>query len=330
VVLTAQCELILYQGHENNHNYLRGITKLNIFEEEIGIDLQVRINSAKQFMDANYEWYKFVSDVTNDAKNSNHVFNYFLALLNEVIVSFKFLAYTSLHRVLKKIPGISTDESTSNAKSIDIKLTHVNEVFDFFKSIGHVENMIVALATKYEILKFSEQNNEADELMIELEFLIVQNDFLEYKAQTDKLKNGGCVHEVFKQLLDDISERTTASKLEFESLIEDMKSMDEKELPIKTVSTDSHNITLFPIGEFTFPKTETKKVFEILNISDPLLIEDFEWKFDKIIPIANIYHEIIPKEGYSGGNLANRGLESWKNIHRVRKAFFEIGFYRLK
>ncbi len=259
VVLTAQCELILYQGHENNHNYLRGITKLNIFEEEIGIDLQVRINSAKQFMDANYECYKFVSDVTNDAKNSNHVFNYFLALLNEVIVSFKFLAYTSLHRVLKKIPGISTDESTSNAKSIDIKLTHINEVFDFFKSIGHVENMIVALATKYEILKFSEQNNEADELMIELEFLIAQNDFLEYKAQTDKLKNGGCVREVFKQLLDDIAERTTASKLEFESLIEDMKSMDEKELPIKTVSTDSHNITLFPIGEFTFPKTETKK-----------------------------------------------------------------------
>lgn len=71
-------------------------------------------------------------------------------------------------------------------------------------------------------------------------------------------------------------------------------------------------------------------MFEILNISDPLLIEDFEWKFDKIIPIANIHHEIIPKEGYAGGNLANRGLESLKNIHRVRKAFFEIGFYRLK
>lgn len=330
VILTAQCELILYQGYENNHNFIRGITKLNIFEEAIGIDLQDRIDSAQQFIDVNHEWYKFVSDVTNDAKDSNHVFNYYMAVLNEVIVSFQFLVYTTLYRVLKRIPEISNDELTGNTTSIEIKLTNINEAFNFFKHVGHIENAIVALATKYEILKFSNRNNEADEVMIELESLIDQNDFSEYKERTKKLKNGGCVHEVFQNLLNDIAGRTTASKLEFDGLIEDMRSMDEKELSIeKITSTDRHTITLFPIGDFTFPKSEKSKVFEILNVSENHVIENFEMMFEMgILPVANIYNDSISQEGPAGGNLADKGIQSWRNIHRIRKAFFENRFYR--
>lgn len=330
VILTAKCELILYQGFENNYNYLNGITRLNMFEEAIGVNLQDRIDSAKRFMEINHEWYSFVSEVTNEAKNRKHHFAYFTAVINEVIVSFQFLIYTTLFRVLKKIPGISNEEPEDNTTSIEIKLTNITDAINFFKQIGHVENMIVANATKYEILRFADRNDEADEVMTELETLVSQNDFTDYNDRIHHLKNGGCTHEVFQKQLNVISARVAAAKLEHETLIRGMREIDEKENSIEKIAiSDNYYITLFPIGEFTFPKSEKSKVFEILNVSETHVIENFEMMFDMgILPVANIYNDSISQEGPAGGNLADKGIQSWRNIHRIRKAFFENGFYR--
>lgn len=329
VILTAKCELILYQGYENNYNYLRGISRLYTIEEIIGINVQDRIDSAKQFIDANQQWYNFVIEVMEDAKNSNEVFNYYVAVLNEVIVSFQYWVYTTLYKVLKPIPGMEINEPIDNGKSIEIKLTNIDETLNFFRQIGHIENSIVAMATKYEILKFSKRENEADVVMLELENLVDQNDFSEYKERTKRLKNGGCVHEVFQKQLDEISSKVEATKLEHETLIQEMKEMDELESCFdKSSISETYHIHLFPIGYFTFPKSQKNKVFEILNISDSKVKENFEWMFETVVPIANIHNESVAEEGFAGGHLADRGIESWRNIHRVRKSFFENGFYR--
>ena len=48
------------------------------------------------------------------------------------------------------------------------------------------------------------------------------------------------------------------------------------------------------------------------------------------VPIANILYDKVEAEGYRDGNLADEGVRNWRNIHRVRKDFFDNGFYRIK
>ena len=52
--------------------------------------------------------------------------------------------------------------------------------------------------------------------------------------------------------------------------------------------------------------------------------------FKIVIPVANIFYPEIEKEGFQDGNAANRNIENWKNMYRVRKAFYENKFYRFE
>lgn len=85
---------------------------------------------------------------------------------------------------------------------------------------------------------------------------------------------------------------------------------------------------MFPIGYFRFPKSSKHEVFHILNINKPEAKEKFDSLFDFVIPIANIFYAEIIQEGPLDGNFADRGIESWRNIFRIRKAFYENKFYR--
>jgi hypothetical protein len=49
----------------------------------------------------------------------------------------------------------------------------------------------------------------------------------------------------------------------------------------------------------------------------------------KVIPVANIYNDSIEREGY-GDLVLNNSIEAWRNIFRIRKAFFERKFPRVK
>jgi hypothetical protein len=50
----------------------------------------------------------------------------------------------------------------------------------------------------------------------------------------------------------------------------------------------------------------------------------------KIVPVINIYFSKINKEGYRNGNLADHGIENWRNIFKIRKAFFEHVYCRFE
>lgn len=92
---------------------------------------------------------------------------------------------------------------------------------------------------------------------------------------------------------------------------------------------DAGEIDLFPIQYFQFPKSRREEVYKILDI-----IPDARPTFDKmldtekVIPIANIYNNPIEYEGH-GDMVHSTHIEQWRNIHRIRAAFFEKGFPRL-
>ncbi|MEJ7678747.1 MAG: hypothetical protein WKG06_12990 [Segetibacter sp.] len=69
-------------------------------------------------------------------------------------------------------------------------------------------------------------------------------------------------------------------------------------------------------------------MYEIIGIENPKTKEVFDRLFGFIIPIANIFYNEVTQEGPLDGNLADKGIESWRNIYRVRKAFYENDFYR--
>ncbi len=111
-------------------------------------------------------------------------------------------------------------------------------------------------------------------------------------------------------------------------MVNEMKKMDEEDRKQKPPKMEYFNIYLFPVGYFRFPEKSTDKVYEILRIKDDQLKKHFDQLFTFIIPVANIYYPEITREGPLDGKLADKGLENWKNIYRVRKAFYENKFYR--
>lgn len=94
---------------------------------------------------------------------------------------------------------------------------------------------------------------------------------------------------------------------------------------------ESFEICLFPIGNFKIDKLKVNIAFEILKIDTPSIKDNFLFMFDKgIVPIANILYDKIEDEGYREGNIVDKSVKNWRNIHRVRKDFFDNGFYRVK
>lgn len=82
------------------------------------------------------------------------------------------------------------------------------------------------------------------------------------------------------------------------------------------------------MGHFLIPRNKTKKCFKILKVNKKAE-ERLEWFFNNgIIPVVNSYTIEIISEGYGKGNLEYKGIDSYRNMPRIRKAFFENDFYR--
>src|SRR5690606_32663734 len=119
---------------------------------------------------------------------------------------------------------------------------------------------------------------------------------------------------------------------ELENEIQEMRNelieMDEQEKDKKYLNKDCNTIHLFPIGYFQVPKEKTERCFEILNIDDKLK-ENLKSFFNQnIIPIINTYSIEIKREGAGNGKLEFKGVESYRSMYRIRKAFFENQFYK--
>ena len=329
IKLTAKCELILFQGFKNNSDFIKDIARINVEEEIEGPNLQKRIEYARKLMELNKAWYQNVEVIIKDAEKCQNDFAYHTALINEVKVSYQFMIYASLVTVEKPLIGYPAPVQPDRTAILDVKLKRASLAANYFNQIGHIENAITAYSTMYEIFRYINDLAQANDTMNKLEILVDKLDSRDYKRRLEYLKNGGTTQETFKNWIAKIYSNAEASKKEFDDLRFEMVQMDEAERVIPGKSQGEHlHIDLFPIGYFQFDKNQKELVYEILKITNSETRKAFDQLFEFAIPVANIYNNPIEKEGYEDGNFANKGIESFRNIHRIRKAFFENKFYR--
>lgn len=330
IKLNAKCELILFEGHKNNMDYVKSVSMLGALEEEIGPNLKMRKDAVLRFIQANEIWFKNVQTLKTEASKTKNYFAYFNALVNEVKITYEFEVYTSLVFLVKELPGVPKLEKPDKKPMFERMLDKITKAYDYFYQIGHIENVIASLSTTYEILHYLKDDKNANEILNELEDIIDTYDLAKQKNKLKILKKNGTTHEQFKIWIDRIFVEADAKKNEYENEKEEMIRMDEEERKIKNKSKmDKLHIHLFPIGYFEFPKKKKNIVYEILNINQKAK-KIFDNLFESVIPVANIYYNPITQEGFVDGKLAEKGIESWKHIYRIRKAFYENKFYRKK
>jgi hypothetical protein len=328
IQLNAKCELVLFEGYQNNMDYVKGVSMLNGLEEQIGPNFKMRRESVLHFIKAKEKWYKNVQILKQEALDGKNYFAYFNALINEVKVTFEFQVYTDLVFIVKEIPGIPAPEKPDSKLMFSKLLEKITKAYNYYKQIGHIENVIASLSTKYEILHYNKDFKNTDVVINELQDIIESYDLSEQRRKLKFLRNNGTTHQQFKQFMENIFSKADLNKKDIEAKRNEMIKMDEIERNIKKrPKKDILHINLFPIGYFEFPKEKKNQVYEILNISEQAKVI-FDNMFTTVIPIVNIFYNPITQEGYVDGKHAEKGIENWLNTYRIRKSFYENKFYR--
>jgi len=328
IKLNAKCDLVLFEGSKNNMEYVKNVSIINALEGEIGPNSNLRIDAVKRLQQAYNNWFKNVQILKTEAFETNNYFAYFAAITNEVKVIYEFDVFTDNVFVVQEIPNISIPQKPDKKPRFDRMLNKISKAYDFYNKIGHIENLIATLYIKYELLHYLNELDSANQTISELEELINAYDLNDYKKRLDFLKNEGTTHQSFKHFMDKIFGESKSKREEYRIHREEMIKMDEIEKNVKNKALkDSYQINLVPIGIFVFPKKDKHKVYDILNITLAAR-EMFDKMFEIVIPVANINHNPITKEGFAEDLIEDNVFESWKNIYRIRKCFFENCFYR--
>lgn len=330
VKLNAKCELILFEGYKNNMEYVKSVSMINALEEEIGPNARMRADAAKRFISANESWFKNVQQLKEEANNTKNYFAYYNAIINEVKVTYEFEVYTETVFIVQKLPGVPKPEIPDKMPMFDRMLEKISKAVSYFYHIAHIENTVAALSTKYEVLHYLNRVEDATKVLNDLEAIIEAYDLTEQGRKFEMLKNNGTTHQQFKIWMDKIFGEADSKKKEFEAMRNEMMQMDEEERKVSNKRKGNNlHIRLFPIGYFQFPSKKKQSVYEILRVTEEAR-KNFDQMFKEVIPVANIFYNPVSQEGFVDGNLADRGVDCWRNIHRIRKAFFENKFRRFK
>jgi len=93
---------------------------------------------------------------------------------------------------------------------------------------------------------------------------------------------------------------------------------------------DKHMITLFPLGNFQFPKDKTDVLFEILGITEDSLKSLIKSMIEqRNLPVINCLPLKIEKEGPLRGMREERGIQSTINVNRIRRNSLRTNFQGL-
>ncbi|PKQ46080.1 DUF4365 domain-containing protein [Confluentibacter flavum] len=198
--------------------------------------------------------------------------------------------------------------------------------YKYFIEIGHIDNQIFSLTILLESYQSSDNKEKIKEIISLLGEYAERYQNPDLKKRIDFVVNGG----TFVQYTINQKERIKKIEIEIQFKRDELEKLDEIEKKKQhNTSNNSSVINLFPIGYFIIPNDKVEKSFDILEIKDTLLKERLKWFFKEgIIPIVNVYVPEITEEGALEGNLEYRGIESYRKLYAIRKAFFENGFYR--
>lgn len=323
--LVTKSELLFFEGTCLVNSYLHALMMINARESVTGPNHELNLLQLRDSQVKRNLWGEHVESVKNQALKQGNYFILYHILVNEVKVLYQFEVYSDVYGWDKREKPLTGYQKVARFTTILERLSHA---IDYFRSVGHIENTIVALSIKYEIHHYLEEFDTAKLLMSELTSLVNTYDLLDHKRKLNLLANSETTHERLAAFLRNQLDIANERQMEHERLLASMKVMDELDKAKGNLTEGFDIIQVFPINYFSFPRSRRDEVYDILNITEHAR-KQFDHMFDviKVIPIANINNSTIDAEGLDGPVLENN-IEAWRRYHRVRKEFYERGFLR--
>ncbi|HTO15409.1 MAG TPA: DUF4365 domain-containing protein [Edaphocola sp.] len=326
----AGCEFLLHWGSKNNMDHFRSIALVNAIESETGPNQKLRIENAKEWLLKNQEWEKYYQKLNTDIVESKDIFAFNMCKLNEVKVRFELLVFTSIVKLEDNIPGMPSAEDIDNTDTFNTILKNLDIIANNYKNLYHIDNLLATLSTKFEVLDFIGNVEDSKSVAKEMQELIEFHGLKEQKRKLDYLLDNGSTKDNLLKLVQNTVGKSKSDKDEYESLINEMKLLDEKEISELQSDSDLVTVELFPISHFSISKNRLDEFYEVLKIDSYKLTKHLDYFFDNgIIPVLNIFNE-IKEEGYANGKLDDKGIESWRKIRDIRVALYEKKFVRKK
>lgn len=325
VVINAKRELLLYEGFNNNMEFVRQCC-IFFAKESIYFNALMRNEFINEMVRIHFEWADKLKELHEDALNKNDLFSYYNSVLVAVKIRYHFL---SSLKILIDTQEKAISEMNSEMRSqIEILIQNINDTVEYFRQVGHIENQAASLSLQYEILHFIGDFEQAEISLGELEKIINIYDSKELEDKLKILEARGTAHESFTDFIMGAYEKGSRNNELWNQHIEEMKKMDEDEkLAVNKDFKSTSQIHLFPIGFFRFPTAEIENVLEVLNVKEDVK-DNFRQLFDMIIPVVNILNDSIECEGYANGKMDDQEFKSWQNVYRIRKYFYENKFYK--
>ncbi|WP_394677932.1 DUF4365 domain-containing protein [uncultured Sphingobacterium sp.] len=205
-------------------------------------------------------------------------------------------------------------------------LINLQKIYTYFKTINHVENELCSLSLLLEYYQNLENKDKIREIENTLDQYKIEYGNHEFNKKIDFTKNGG----TFVSFIVGESSKIEQETELVDQLMKEMEVIEQTEAAEGYVyDASKHMITLFPLGNFQFPEDKTDVLFQILGINDQRLKEQIKNMLEYVTPVINCLPLKIEQEGPLNGMLEDRGLQSRKNINRIRKELYHNKFQRI-
>lgn len=316
---------VLPAGKAIHEAYTSSAPKIKAMEAMMGPNPEVRKAVLRHVLSIQIDWALKVKKLKDDLLDSKKYFEFFLVIIDEAKILYELDGYIDhFNYDPEELKKLATERRQATTKMLE----NVKRAVGHYRQIGHIENLTAALDLQYQMQTYLGENQQAKATLEELTDVVNAHDLKDHKRKLEVLKNEGPFHKRLATLMSKLHQQGRDKQAEYDRLVKEMKEMDKEELKAKA-KYDSQ-IQLHPIGFFQFPQTKRNVVYDILRLT-PKARAQFDAMYEaKAIPIANIYNDPVPEEGYGDNVMATNNIEAWRNIHRIRKLLFENGFTRIK
>jgi hypothetical protein len=326
---SASLELLQYDGENINIEYIRNISRIN----GLGLNNSNVLHKAYDFLNwfhnAYQEWLGKIREIMEFCKEDiGNTFLFHLASITRTRMNYHLLVISREIFLVEEHPQLPRLEFKEGDQPFRNLLEETSEAANYFNGISHVENLMVCLSLQYEIAHYIGDKEIFEKAMRKMEELADRYELNVINTAVQKLKSDGPYHETFIRAFDFEGH---AQLKQMHNQRKELKLMDTNEAAIEgKMQKGRASIMLYPMGIFSFPMVQKEIVYEILCISAEAR-QVFDNMLDSgIQPVANINYNPIVNEGYVHSIPRQQTSDSWENMYRIRKRFYEEAFYRLQ
>lgn len=320
VKIIARCETVLLEGKRLNAEYATMLSKMK--------HLKILPVGRPLFLKDIYEkirlWAEKTGKLKEEILDDPNPMSLYHVVLDEIKVDYEFIVYDNLLN-----DDLSDDKKNHHKKVLLNMVERLDIAITYYEKMRHIENLVVAVASKYEILHFLGEMERANETMAELSRLVEIYELRDHKRKLEMLKKHGAIHEQLAINVKEAEDKITAENKEGEGINREIAKMDKGDLDHPDGDFSRQVLEIYPLGYFTFPDLDRTLLYDILNV-DQQCREIFDSMFESAIPIANVLNDPILTEGKFDGVVMGGDIATWRRILKIRKALFDKGYKRVK